>query len=45
VVRAPLVGAATNWFSWALVLGITVIGYTAAFLLFARFRVRIAYWV
>jgi ABC-type polysaccharide/polyol phosphate export permease len=45
VVRSPLVAAATNWFSWAVVLGITGIGYAAAFLLFARFRARIAYWV
>lgn len=45
VVRSPLVAATTNWFSWAVVLGITVVGYTAAFLLFARFRARIAYWV
>jgi hypothetical protein len=27
------------------VLGITAVGYAAAFLLFARFRARIAYWV
>lgn len=45
VVRAPLVAAATNWSSWTAVLGITVIGYAGTFLLFARFRARIAYWV
>lgn len=45
VVRSPLVAATTNWFSWAAVLGITVFGYTVAFVLFARFRARIAYWV
>jgi ABC-2 type transport system permease protein len=45
VVRAPLVAHSTNWFSWAVVLGITVVGYSATFLLFARFRARIAYWV
>jgi ABC-type polysaccharide/polyol phosphate export permease len=45
VVRSPLVAASTNWSSWAAVLGITIIGYTATFLLFARFRARIAYWV
>jgi lipopolysaccharide transport system permease protein len=45
VVRAPLVSATTNWFSWGAVLGITLVGYAATFLLFARFRARIAYWV
>jgi len=45
VVRSPLLAATTNWSSWAAVLGITFFGYTAAFLLFARFRARIAYWV
>jgi ABC-type polysaccharide/polyol phosphate export permease len=45
IVRAPLVAATTNWFSWTVVLGITVIGYAVTFLLFARFRARIAYWV
>jgi len=45
VVRAPLVAASANWFSWKVVLGITVIGYVVTFLLFARFRARIAYWV
>ncbi len=45
VVRGPLVAGTTNWASWAAVLGITVIGYAATFLLFARFRARIAYWV
>ena len=45
VVRSPLVAATTNWTSWAAVLAITTIGYAATFLLFARFRARIAYWV
>lgn len=45
VVRAPLLAAATNWFSWTVVLGITVIGYAVTLLLFARYRARIAYWV
>lgn len=45
VVRAPLVTATTNWFSWAAVLGITALGYALTFVLFARFRSRIAYWV
>ena len=45
VVRSPLVAAPAYGFSWTVVLGITVIGYAATFLLFARFRARIAYWV
>lgn len=45
VVRAPLVAATTNWSSWVSVLGITVVGYAVALLLFARYRPRIAYWV
>jgi len=45
VVRAPLVVGTTNWFSWAAVLCITLLGYTVTLPLFARFRARIAYWV
>jgi ABC-type polysaccharide/polyol phosphate export permease len=45
VVRSPLVAAPAYGFSWTVVLGITVIGYAATFVLFARFRARIAYWV
>ena len=45
VVRAPLVAGATNWFSWTVVLGITIVGYTVSFVMFARYRARVAYWV
>jgi ABC-type polysaccharide/polyol phosphate export permease len=45
IVRAPLVSAPTNWLSWAVVLAITVLGFAATLLLFARYRPRVAYWV
>jgi homopolymeric O-antigen transport system permease protein len=45
IIRGPLVAPETNWASWAAVLVITLVGYAVTFLLFARFRARIAYWV
>jgi ABC-type polysaccharide/polyol phosphate export permease len=38
-------GQATAPYSWSIMLGVTVIGWVAAFLLFSRFHSRIAYWV
>jgi lipopolysaccharide transport system permease protein len=45
LVRAPLVTGTTNWLAWQAALGITVVGWTASYLLFVRYRARIAYWV
>lgn len=45
VIRGPLVAGATNWSSWLVVFGITVLGYAVTLLFFARYRARIAYWV
>jgi len=45
IVRSPLVSATSNWFSWAVVLAITVFGFAASLLFFARYRPRVAYWV
>jgi len=45
LVRSPLVTGTTNWTSWAAALGITAAGFAVSFLLFARYRARIAYWV
>jgi ABC-2 type transport system permease protein/lipopolysaccharide transport system permease protein len=45
LVRAPLLGEAPMALSWWVVLGITVTGWTAAFLLYARYRGRVAYWL
>ena len=45
VVRAPLIGEAISWQTWAALLATTVAGYLVALIAFARFRTRIAYWV
>lgn len=45
VIRAPLTGAASDPFSWPLLLIVTVLGGFGTFVFFARFRSRIAYWV
>jgi ABC-type polysaccharide/polyol phosphate export permease len=45
VVRSPLLGAATAGKSWIVLLIVTVLGCSATFALFARFRTRIAYWI
>lgn len=45
VMRAPLLGTAPESESWPIVIAMTVIGCSATFALFARFRSRIAYWV
>jgi ABC-2 type transport system permease protein len=44
-VRDPLLGLPVPWQSWAVVIGVTVVGCGAAFAFFARYRARIAYWV
>jgi ABC-type polysaccharide/polyol phosphate export permease len=45
VVRAPLLGLPTAQTSWAILLGSTILGWALTFALFARFRMRIAYWI
>lgn len=45
IVRAPLLGTWPDSASWPMMLGLTVFGCSVTFLLFARFRGRIAYWV
>lgn len=45
IVRSPLLSTGTSWFSWIVVLGITVVGYAVTWPFFARYRARIAYWV
>ncbi len=44
-VRGPLVGSGVNILSWTIVLGITVVGFMIAIVMFGRFRNRIVYWV
>jgi ABC-type polysaccharide/polyol phosphate export permease len=45
VVRAPLLGVPTAANSWIILLGSTTFGCTITYALFARFRMRIAYWI
>lgn len=45
IVRAPILGHGAAVQSWMVVLGITVVGYGVTFMVFSRFRPRIAYWV
>ena len=45
VMRAPLLGQETSPYSWIILLVVTVVNCAAGFLLFARFRARLAYWV
>jgi len=44
VMRAPLLGVATNTYSWPMLLVTTAAGCLGTFIIFARFRARIAYW-
>jgi ABC-type polysaccharide/polyol phosphate export permease len=43
--RAPLLGVAPEPESWPIVIAMTVLGCGVTFVLFARFRARIAYWL
>jgi homopolymeric O-antigen transport system permease protein len=45
LVRAPLLGQAVSETSWIVLLGTTILGCSVTFVLFARFRTRIAYWI
>ena len=44
IIRAPLLGQASDGQSWAIVLALTLVHGGIAFAFFARFRSRIAYW-
>ena len=44
VIRAPLLGVATSTYSWLILFATTAIGCFGTFIIFARFRARIAYW-
>ena len=44
VMRAPLLGVATSTYSWPMFLVTTATGCLGTFIIFARFRARIAYW-
>ena len=45
LVRAPLLGQVPELVSWLAVSGITLGGWFVAFVLYSRYRWRIAYWV
>jgi ABC-type polysaccharide/polyol phosphate export permease len=45
VLRAPVLGIPTNEYSWPVLIAMTTIGCIGTFLIFARFRSRIAYWI
>jgi ABC-2 type transport system permease protein/lipopolysaccharide transport system permease protein len=45
IVRAPLLGGEPKLMNWIVAIGISVAGSLFAFLFFARYRRRIAYWV
>ena len=44
IVRAPLLGHAPSLVSWLSALGITLGGWLVAFVMYRRYRWRIAYW-
>ncbi len=45
VVRSPLLGYATPTLSWALCIGFLFTGGVGSFLIYARYRARIPYWL
>ncbi|WP_375460561.1 ABC transporter permease [uncultured Enterovirga sp.] len=45
LVRAPLLGGHVAPMTWLVVLAVTAVNLAAAFLLYARFRSRIPYWL
>jgi len=45
IVRAPMLGQPADAVSWIASLSITSVGLALSFLMFARYRGRIAYWV
>ncbi|MGX7823595.1 galactan export ABC transporter permease subunit Wzm/RfbD [Actinokineospora sp. 24-640] len=45
ILRAPLIGSAQSWHHWAVVLGITVVGWALALLAMRNYRARVSYWV
>ena len=45
VVRAPLLGQVPDAVSWLAMIGITLVGIAATFVVYVRYRWRIAYWI
>ena len=44
IVRAPLIGKTPTFDNYFAVVGITIVGWTATYVIFNRFRKRIAFW-
>jgi ABC-2 type transport system permease protein len=45
MIRRPLLGQDIVWRNWAVVLVITVVGWTLTMLVMRRYRSRVSYWV
>ena len=45
LIRAPLLGEVPPWESYAVAIGLAIVGWTFTFLFFARFRIRLHYWI
>lgn len=45
IARAPLLGMATNPWSWPAAMALTLVGTAVMLYFFSRFRARIAYWI
>ncbi|MFC4005057.1 ABC transporter permease [Prauserella oleivorans] len=45
ILRAPLIGNEQSWHHWAVVGGITVLGWALALVVMRNYRARVSYWV
>jgi ABC-2 type transport system permease protein len=45
IIRAPLIGNTQSWHHWAVVGGITVVGWIFALVALRNYRARVPYWV
>lgn len=45
ILRAPLIGGVQSWHHWAVVGGLTVVGWGLALLVLRNYRSRVSYWV
>ncbi len=45
ILRAPLIGNQQSWHHWAVVGGITIVGWGLALLAMRNYRARVSYWV
>jgi len=45
IVRAPLLGNAATQLNWEVSVGLAIVGWIAALLMYGRYKTRIAYWL